>query len=49
MEHGAIEKIKALGEVIGGVEVIGIRVTVENAGFYHISEALEALGNVTGR
>ncbi|KAJ5875179.1 uncharacterized protein N7473_012526 [Penicillium subrubescens] len=44
LERGAIQKIKALGEVVGRVEVLGTKLAAQNAGFCHLSEALDFMG-----
>lgn len=45
LERGAIQKIKALGEVFGRVEVLGTKLAAEKAGFCHLLEALDLMGN----
>jgi hypothetical protein len=44
LERCAIQKVKALGEVVERVEVIGAKLAAENAGFYHLAKALDLMG-----
>lgn len=42
MEDTAVWKIQALGEVVGNVQVWGIKITAEDAGLYRLVTALMA-------
>ncbi|KAJ6136907.1 hypothetical protein N7497_012159 [Penicillium chrysogenum] len=41
MEDTAVRKIQVLGEVVGNVQVLGMKVTAEDAGLYRLAKALE--------
>ncbi|KAJ6126237.1 hypothetical protein N7471_010730 [Penicillium samsonianum] len=41
MEDTAVRKIQALGEVVGNVQVLGIKITAEDAGLYRLATVLE--------
>ncbi|KAI2704634.1 hypothetical protein CBS147354_9628 [Penicillium roqueforti] len=40
MEDTAVRKIQALGEVVGNVQVLGMKITAEDAGLHHLTTAL---------
>ena len=43
MEDTAVRKIQALGEVVGNVQVLGMKITAEDAGLHHLATALEKI------
>lgn len=45
LERAAVQTIKALGEVVGRVEVFRTKVAADSASYYHLSEALNTIGN----
>ncbi|CAG8887471.1 unnamed protein product [Penicillium egyptiacum] len=44
-EDTAVRKIQTLGEVVGSVQVLGMKIKAEDAGLYHLATALENMGS----